>query len=43
MPYTKILLATDGSEHSLKAAAQAAKLATSCGISEIEVLGVDVE
>jgi nucleotide-binding universal stress UspA family protein len=43
MPYTKILLATDGSEHSLKAAAQAAKLATSCSISEIEVLGVAVE
>ncbi|MHB8870529.1 MAG: universal stress protein [Thermoleophilia bacterium] len=43
MPYTKILLATDGSEHSLKAAAQAAKLANSCNVSEIEVLGVAVE
>lgn len=43
MPYSKILLATDGSEHSLRAAAQAAKLATSCNVSDIEVLGVAVE
>jgi len=43
VPYTKILMATDGSEHAMKAAAQAAELATACNIAEIEVLGVAVE
>ena len=43
MPYTKILLATDGSEHALKAAAQAVQIATACNISEIEVFGAAVE
>ncbi len=43
MPYSRILLATDGSEHALKAAAQAAQLATACNISTIEVFGAAVE
>lgn len=43
MPYRKILLATDGSEHALRAAAQATQLATVCNIAEIEILGVAVE
>jgi nucleotide-binding universal stress UspA family protein len=43
MPYRKILIATDGSNHALEAAEQAAEIATSCSISEVEVLGVAIE
>lgn len=43
MKYQKILLATDGSDHSLKAAAQAAGIATACGLAEMTILGVAVE
>ncbi|MCZ7662997.1 MAG: universal stress protein [Thermoleophilia bacterium] len=43
MPYRKILLATDGSEQALKAAAQAAQLATACRTADLQVLGVAVE
>jgi len=39
MPYKRILVATDGSEHSLRAALQAAQLAKDCG-AEVEVFGV---
>jgi len=41
MPYKKILLATDGSEHSRHAAAQVAQLAKDMG-AEVEVLSVAV-
>lgn len=43
MPYNKILVATDGSDHALKAAGQAAEVAAACQVSEVEVLGVAVE
>jgi nucleotide-binding universal stress UspA family protein len=41
MPYKKMLLATDGSEHALHAAEQAAQLAKDMN-AEVEVLGVAV-
>jgi nucleotide-binding universal stress UspA family protein len=41
MPYKKMLLATDGSDHALHAAAQAAQLAKDMG-AEVEVLGIAV-
>lgn len=41
MPYKKILLATDGSDHSMHAAAQAAQLAKDLG-AEVEVFSVAV-
>ena len=41
MPYKKMLLATDGSEHALRAAKQAAQLAKDMG-AEVEILGVAV-
>jgi nucleotide-binding universal stress UspA family protein len=42
MPYRKFLIATDGSEQALKAAAQAAKLASNCQVAEVVVLGVGI-
>jgi nucleotide-binding universal stress UspA family protein len=41
MPYKKMLLATDGSDHALQAAAQAAQLAKDMG-AEVEILGIAV-
>jgi len=41
MPYKKMLLATDGSDHALSAAKQAAQLAKDMG-AEVEVLGIAV-
>lgn len=43
MQYRKILLATDGSDHALKAAVQAAEIAIACGLADVEILGVAVE
>jgi nucleotide-binding universal stress UspA family protein len=41
MPYKKMLLATDGSDHALRAAEQAAQLAKDMG-AEVEILGIAV-
>jgi nucleotide-binding universal stress UspA family protein len=43
VPYSKLLVATDGSDHSLKAAAHAAELAKVCRLVEVEVFSVAVE